>query len=101
VKVLIVNKNQISKVVLPFDDLKQASQLQLRREIMELQILDLRENQIASFKQLNKYFKDTVVMLWDNSLRKQTIDQVLQKAKIFSGLEQKGDATTGGVGGQA
>jgi hypothetical protein len=96
-----VNKNQISKVVLPFDDLKQASQLQLRREIMELQILDLRENQIASFKQLNKYFKDTVVMLWDNSLRKQTIDQVLQKAKIFSGLEQKGDATTGGVGGQA
>lgn len=96
-----MNKNQISKVVLPFDDLKQASQLQLRREIMELQILDLRENQIGSIKQLNKYFKDTVVMLWDNSLRKQTIDQVLQKAKIFSGLEQKGGATTGGVGGQA
>jgi len=96
-----VNKNQISKVVLPFDDLKQASQLQLRREIMDLQILDLRENQIGSIKQLNKYFKDTVVMLWDNSLRKQTIDQVLQKAKIFSGLEQKGGATTGGVGGQA
>ena len=96
-----MNKNQISKVVLPFDDLKQASQLQLRREIMELQILDLRENQIGSIKQLNKYFKDTVVMLWDNSLRKQTIDQVLQKAKIFSGLEQKGGATTGGGGGQA
>ena len=96
-----MNKNQISKVVLPFDDLKQASQLQLRREIMDLQILDLRENQIGSIKQLNKYFKDTVVMLWDNSLRKQTIDQVLQKAKIFSGLEQKGGATTGGVGGQA
>lgn len=96
-----MNKNQISKVVLPFDDLKQASQLQLRREIMELQILDLRENQIGSIKQLNKYFKDTVVMLWDNSLRKQTIDQVLQRAKIFSGLEQKGGATTGGGGGQA
>ena len=45
-KVLIVSKNQITKVEAP--DESTYSKAALKREVMELSLLDLRENQITT-----------------------------------------------------
>lgn len=46
-KVLILAKNSISKLVFPFDDLRLATPVQRSREVMSLEVLDLRENQLT------------------------------------------------------
>ncbi len=72
-----MSKNKLNKLVFPFDDLKSASQLQLRREIMDLEVLDLRGNQLSNIKQAYKFFKSTVVLGWDNQMSSKAIDSMI------------------------
>jgi hypothetical protein len=76
-KVLILSKNQITKLIFPFDDLKTATKVQLRRETMEPAVLDLRHNQITNVKLASKFLKNTVVLAWDNGLSQKAIDAQL------------------------
>jgi Ran GTPase-activating protein (RanGAP) involved in mRNA processing and transport len=56
-KVLILSKNNISKLILPYEDLKDATKLQQRRELMSLEVLDLRDNFITNCKLTSKFFE--------------------------------------------
>ena len=75
---------------MPDDDLKGASQVAKKREYMDLQLLDLRENQIAgSIKQFTtKFLKNTVILCEDNSISQAKIESQLETTKIYSGLHQ-------------
>ena len=73
-KVLILAKNSISKLVFPFDDLRLATPVQRTREVMSLDLLDLRENQLTSVKSNSKFLSDTVVLAWGNPMTERAID---------------------------
>jgi hypothetical protein len=68
-EVLVVSKNQIANLE-SFQDVK-FSKAQTQREVMQLQILDIRENQISHYKQIvnNRILKNTTVFAWDNPFR--------------------------------
>lgn len=87
-KVLILSKNKLTKLVFPFDDLKTASQLQLRREIMDLAVLDLRGNHLTgTIKQAHKFFKSTVVLAWDNQISAKAVEAVIQKPTMHTKIQ--------------
>ena len=51
IKVLIVRENQIKLVEGPYGDLEDASEKQLRKGVMKLQVLDIRSNLLTSIIQ--------------------------------------------------
>ena len=69
-QVLLLPKNKISKIEGPFKDLREATELQLKREVMKLKLLDVRENEFRSLnrflEQSAKFLKETVILAWDN-----------------------------------
>jgi hypothetical protein len=87
-KVLILSKNQLTKLVMPEDDLKGATQATKKREYMDLQVLDVRENQLGThFKQYSsRFLKNTIILGWDNSAIEGAVENHLGKTKIYSGL---------------
>jgi Leucine-rich repeat (LRR) protein len=68
-EVLILSKNQIANIE-TFQDVK-FSKAQTQREVMQLQILDIRENQLSHYKHIanNRLLKNTTVFAWDNPFR--------------------------------
>jgi Leucine Rich repeat len=82
-KVLILSKNLITKLVFPFEDFKMASKLQIKREIMDLQILDLRGNQLPGIKS-HKFLSNTVVLAWDNFISERSQEAMLSRTKIVT-----------------
>lgn len=97
-KILLLSKNLISKMTLPFDDLRSATKLQLNRELMNLDLLDLRENQITTLKSTTyKFLKSTVVLAWDNPLSDKVVEGMLGKPKIYSGLVAAGESSATGA----
>lgn len=69
-KVLIAKDNKIEKVEGPYGDLEDASEKQLQKGVMKLQVLDLRVNRLTSIIQTNavNFLKETVVLMWKNPL---------------------------------
>lgn len=64
-KILILSKNKISQVEGPYQDLKKVESPLVKREIMNLKLLDLRENDIRSFlfmKGAKNFLKYTIVL---------------------------------------
>lgn len=45
-EVLVVRDNKIKQVVGPFKDLEEASEKQLKKGLMKLQLLDIRQNKL-------------------------------------------------------
>lgn len=86
-KVLILNKNEITKLVFPCDDLKTATKVQAKRDFMELLVLDIRNNQVPNVKTNSKFLKKTMVLAWDNGSSKKIIEAYLQKTKNFTSLQ--------------
>lgn len=72
-------KNNISK--LPYNELKSATLMEQKRELMQLQILDVRLNPMLSGT-IPKTLKQTVILAWDNSMVEQTTKAVVQKSEI-------------------
>jgi Leucine-rich repeat (LRR) protein len=69
--VLLLSKNSITNVVGPFKDLKEASEMTQKREIMKLQVLDLRENEITTLRHLVKaknFLRKTLTFVGDNKI---------------------------------
>ena len=93
-KVLILSKNQITKLVFPYEDLKTANKVQLKREVMELSILDIRNNQISSTKFSSKFLRNTMVLAWDNGVSQKAIESNLQRTKHLTSLEGPASAKT-------
>lgn len=87
-KVLILAKNEITKLIFPCDDLKTASKVQAKRDFMELMVLDIRNNQISSTKANFKFLRNTMVLGWDNGVSSKIIDAHLSKTKHFTSLQQ-------------
>jgi hypothetical protein len=77
----LLSNNHISQIKGPYKDLKEATELQLKREIMTLSILDLRENDIKSVLAIYDYarhfLRETVVLAWDNRFPQTKIDAYL------------------------
>jgi hypothetical protein len=73
-KVLIASENSIEKVEGPFGDLDDATEKQ-RKNVMKLQLLDVRHNKLTSLIQQDAvaFLKETIVLLWDNPLDKAAI----------------------------
>ena len=95
-KVLILSKNDITKLIFPCDDLKTATKTQQKREFMELVLLDLRNNHISNTNQAgtSKFLRNTMVLGWDNGQSHQKFtEQHLQKTKHFTSLMTRGDGT--------
>ena len=87
-KVLILSKNQLTKLIMPEDDLKGTTQASKKREFMDLQVLDVRENLLGThFKQYSsRFLKNAIILGWDNSAIEVAVDSHLGKTKIYSGL---------------
>jgi hypothetical protein len=85
-KILIVSKNAINKLILPDEA---ASKAVGRRELMDLSLLDLRENQLTgTIKQFShKFLRNTVVLGWDNSFADKATETYLARSKIYAGLQ--------------
>ena len=69
-KVLIASDNRIEKIEGPFGDLEDASEKQLKKGVMKLQLLDVRRNRLTNIiqKQAVQFLKETVVLMWENPL---------------------------------
>ena len=67
-EVLIVRDNKVQLVEGPFSDLESASEKQIKKGIMKLQLLDIRGNKLTKIflKEAVTFLKDTVVLMWDN-----------------------------------
>ncbi len=67
-EVLIVRDNKIKSIQGPFDDLMDASEKQLKKCVMKLQLLDIRNNRLTTVVQKNaiNFLKETVVLMWNN-----------------------------------
>ena len=50
-KVLIASENKITNIEGPYGDLEDASEKQLKKGVMRLQLLDVRKNQLTSIIQ--------------------------------------------------
>lgn len=68
-EVLIAKDNKIKDVLGPFDDLREATDKQLKKSLMHLQFLDLRRNKLTSIhlKKAQAFLRETVVLLWQNA----------------------------------
>lgn len=69
-EVLIVRDNKVTEIEGPFGDLEDASEKQIKKDLMQLQILDIRNNKLLTLiqdKAVN-FLKDTIVFMWNNPL---------------------------------
>ena len=67
---------------MPYDDLKTATATQKQRDLMNLTLLDLRDNQLGFVKSSSKFLKDTVVLVWSNQMSEKAIESQIQKPKM-------------------
>jgi hypothetical protein len=67
-EVLIVRDNKIKTVEGPFADLKDCNEKQLRKGVMKLQLLDLRNNKLSRvcLDKAFQFLSETVVLMWNN-----------------------------------
>jgi hypothetical protein len=68
-QVLLFRKNRVVAVTGPFGDLEDLDEKQRRKQlVMQLRILDLRENKLCSIfqKEAAAFLQETVVLMWDN-----------------------------------
>ena len=86
-EVLIVRNNKIKSVEGPFSDLTEASEKQLKKEIMKLQVLDIRDNGLGKIhlEEAHEFLRDTVVLMWGNPFtahQKEGEQESLQESAI-------------------
>ena len=63
-----MRENKIKEVEGPFADLAEASEKQLKKGVMKLQFVDLRQNKLSAIN-LSKavaFLRETVVLMWSN-----------------------------------
>jgi hypothetical protein len=78
-QIIILSKNSITR--LPFEELKNATKTELRRELMEPLVLDVRENPLVSAR-LPKTLKSTVIFAWDNGMTEKGVEAVVARSNI-------------------
>lgn len=87
VRVLIASDNRIEKIEGPFGDLEDASEKQLKKGVMKLQLLDVRKNKLTNIIQKHavQFLKETIVLMWDNPLNEAEINaELLDPRTLFS-----------------
>ena len=69
--------NKIRNVEGPFSDLEDATEKQIKKGIMKLQILDIRGNRLTKIflKEAVSFLKDTVVLMWDNPFETESVEK--------------------------
>ena len=68
-QILLFRKNRVVSVTGPFGDLEDLDEKQKRKQlVMQLRVLDIRENRVASIfqKEAAAFLRETVVLMWDN-----------------------------------
>ena len=67
-EVFIARDNKVSEIEGPFGDLEDASEKQLKKCLMKLVILDVRNNRLTEIVQAKavNFLRDTVVLMWSN-----------------------------------
>ena len=86
-KVLIARENKIKQIEGPYGDLEDASEKQLRKGVMKLQVLDVRSNLLTKLiqDQAVNFLKDTVVLMWDNPLDSLFVkEEILEPRYLFN-----------------
>jgi len=70
-EILIARENRIDEIEGPFNDLEDASEKQIKKGLMKLQILDVRNNKLTSLIQTKavNFLKDTIFFMWNNPLQ--------------------------------
>ena len=65
---IVVRDNKIKQIKGPFNDLQEATEKQLRKNVMRLQMLDIRGNKLTQLVQENAiyFLMETVVLMWQN-----------------------------------
>ena len=65
---LIARDNRIGQIEAPFSDLEDASEKQIKKSLMKLQVLDVRGNRLTELIQGRavNFLKDTIVLMWGN-----------------------------------
>ena len=69
----------------PFADLEEATEKQIRKGVMSLQMLDLRDNRITKMIQTQavNFLKMTVVLLWGNPFEDNLKDEFIRPKHVF------------------
>lgn len=86
-KVLIASENRIEQIEGPYGDLEDASEKQLKKDVMRLQLLDVRKNKLTSLIQKHavQFLKETIVLMWDNPLETSEVNaEYLDPRNLFS-----------------
>ncbi len=80
-EVLVVRDNKIKKIEGPFGDLEEATEKQIRKGIMRLRLLDIRNNRLSQINQsqAKNFLQETVVLMWGNPFECDT-SELLKKA---------------------
>ena len=80
-EVLVVRDNKIKKIEGPFGDLEEATEKQIRKGIMRLRLLDIRNNRLSQINQsqAKNFLQETVVLMWGNPFECDTFE-LLKKA---------------------
>mmetsp|Transcript_38298 Transcript_38298/g.50230 ORF Transcript_38298/g.50230 Transcript_38298/m.50230 type:complete len:144 (+) Transcript_38298:1156-1587(+) len=69
-EVLIARENKVTEIEGPFSDLEDASEKQIKKNLMKLQILDIRANKLTRLIQTKavNFLRDTIVVMWANPI---------------------------------
>ena len=92
-EVLIARDNKIDQVEGPFGDLEDATEKQIKRNLMKLQVLDIRGNKLVSVIQAKavNFLKDTVVLMWHNPFEEEIDAELRYPKHLFLSQELDDD----------
>lgn len=67
-EILVCRENKIKKIEGPYQDLTECTEKQLRKGVMKLKLLDVRQNKLAQVVQTQavNFLRETVVLMWAN-----------------------------------
>ncbi|CDW91018.1 UNKNOWN [Stylonychia lemnae] len=65
---LIMRKNRVRNIEGPYGDLEDIDEKNIKKGVIQLKLLDLRENKLTKIFMRNaiRFLKETVVLMWDN-----------------------------------
>ena len=84
-QVLVARENKVSEIEGPFSDLEDASEKQIKKSLMKLQILDIRNNLLEAVIQTKavNFLKDTIVLMWNNPLEGDLNEELRYPKHLF------------------